>query len=491
MLLSKLLRGLDASPFADISIGKATSDSRDVEPGDVYVAVGGAHHTPDYYIADALRRGAVAVVTDSPREDAGVIRVGDIDHAASVMFSNFYGDPTKDMTLVAVTGTNGKTSTVGALSAILEASGRRVGTLGTVGLTIAGEEISRKEFYSPGASTMTTPGAKDLYKALGAMRDAGCDIAVVEASSHSLHAKRFDAAKIDLGIFTNLSHDHLDFHGDMENYYRTKSTLADISHRFIANCDDPWGHRLFREKRCLGITARGRAGCFIGAENFKTGRAGSEYDAVTRDGRVHITTPQVGEFALYNTLSAFAASYVLGVDTKCAVRALSEYRGARGRMEHIELGYGYPDVYIDYAHTPASLEAALRCARRICKGKLAVVFGCGGERDRTKRAPMGEIAHRLCDRVFLTSDNPRAEDPEAIISDVQGGNKYDNFTVIPDRAEAIRSALSASLPPDVLLIAGKGHEDYITDKNGTRRFDEREILRGALEKEREGLENDL
>ena len=477
MQLGKLLSGLETSVYADISVGKVTCDSRRIAPGDVFVAVGGANHGADHYIADAISRGAVATVTDLPLGAPGAIRVGDADHAASVIFSNYYGDPTKDMTLVAVTGTNGKTSTVGALSAILEASGRRVGTLGTTGMKIAGEEISRADFFSPGAATMTTPGVEDLYKALGAMRDAGCDFAVVEASSHSLFAKRFDAAQISLGIFTNLSRDHLDFHGDMESYYRTKSTLADISNEFIANCDDPWGNRLFREKGCLGITARGCAGCFVGAENFKSGREGSEYDAVTRDGRVHITTPQIGGFALYNTLSAFAASRVLGIGTECAARALSGYRGERGRMERVDLGRGRPDVFIDYAHTPAALEAALKCARGICKGKLSLVFGCGGDRDKTKRAPMGEIAHRLADRVYLTSDNPRTEDPEKIISDVQNNNKYDNYTVITERAEAIGRAISDASPEDLLLLAGKGHEDYVTDNSGTRRFDEREILR--------------
>ena len=481
MLLKELLKGV-ADGFADISVGKATSDSRKVEPGDLFVAVGGSHHAPDYYIADAVRRGAVAVVTDTACRAPGAIRVGDVDRAASVIFSNLYGDPTKDMTVVAVTGTNGKTSTVGALSAIFEASGLRVGTLGTTGLRIAGDEISRQEFYSPGASTMTTPGVCDLYKAFGAMRDARCACAVVEASSHSLAAKRFDAAKIDLGIFTNLSHDHLDFHGDMESYFAAKSTLADLSEKFIANCDDPWGLRLFQKTGCFGITAKGRGGCFVRAENFKTGREGSEYDAVTPEGRQRIRTPQIGVFALYNTLSAFAASYVLGIGADVAALALSEYRGARGRMEHIDLGDSSPDVYIDYAHTPASLEAALSCAKGLCRGRLFVVFGCGGERDKAKRAPMGEIAHRLADRVFLTSDNPRSEDPEVIISDITDGNEYGNFTVIPNREQAIVQALGSAKSGDVILIAGKGHEDYIIDKCGKRRFDEREIVRGAAKR---------
>ena len=326
------------------------------------------------------------------------------------------------------------------------------------------------------------------------MRDAGCDAAVVEASSHSLAAKRFDAAKIALGIFTNLSRDHLDFHGDMESYFKVKSTLADISGKFITNCDDPWGSTLFREKGCLGISAEKSCGMFVFAENFASSANGIEYDAVTADGATHIGSPQIGRTALYNTLSAFAASYALGACPDTAADALSRYKGERGRMERVELGAGYPDVYIDFAHTPAALEAALGCVKDICKGDLVLVFGCGGERDRTKRAPMGEIAHRLCDRVYLTSDNPRGEDPDAIISEILDGNKYDNFTVIPDRAEAIEKAFLSSMPGDVLLIAGKGHEDYIIDKCGKRHFDERAILGAAVrtaeaKTEKDGTEN--
>ena len=483
MQLSKILDGVKTTNYADVAAESVTCDSREVEPGDVFVAVGGGHHKSDFFIADALRRGAVAVVTDAKGDIPAAIRVDDAESAASRIFSNYYGDPTKDMTVVAVTGTNGKTSVTGTLSAVLSAAGEKVGTLGTVGFMATGDAVDREEFFSEGAATMTTPGVRDLFKASARMRDGGCTAAVVEASSHALAAKRFDAAKIDLGIFTNLTPEHLDRHGDMENYFKAKASLVPLSRAFIANCDDAYGARLYTETGSLGFSARGAFPSDVlaaRASGFAPGADGVVYNAETPRGKYRVFTPQAGEFALYNTLAAFAASCELGVDETTALGAIAKYPGVCGRMEKVALGDGFPAVYIDYAHTPDALDEALKCVRGFSSGRVILVFGCGGERDRAKRAPMGRTAHRFADVVFLTSDNPRSEDRMAIISDVLDGNTYDNFTVIPDRAEAIAAAIACGREEDVVLLAGKGHEKYVIDKCGKRYFDEREVLKDAV-----------
>ena len=485
MLLSELLLGCDvSSSYTDLPINDVSTDSRSVGHGDLFIALAGEKHDGNDYINEAIRKGASAVVTERITDNSRCIKVNDANEASSRIFSNLYGRPADSMTLAAVTGTNGKSSSVAALSHILSKAAKKVGSLGTVEFLIDGSEINKEGFFG-GLSSMTTPVAKDLYRALALMRDKGCDIAVVEASSHALEAKRFDGAKIDLGIFTNLSPEHLDRHGDMETYFKAKERLADLSARFLANYDDSYGRRLLESKRsAFGFSAEASRGAsrnlFAVAENITVGDHGNEYDLRHDGGVFHISTEITGTFALYNTLCAATAALLLGISEDVISKSLSSFSGVKGRMERIISGERFPSVIIDYAHTPDAIEKALIEARRFCKGKLIVVFGCGGERDREKRAPMCRAACTLADLVIITDDNPRNEDPDTIISDILKGSVGNNYVVERDRETALKLAIERSCKKDVVLCCGKGHEQYIIDKCGKRPFDEKGILLSAV-----------
>lgn len=477
MLLSKLLEGYTHVPF-DVDIWRPTTDSKKARRGDLFVALRGEHHDGAEYIAEALSNGARAVVTDSDIDGPRVVRVNDAGSAASWIFSNYYGRPAEGMSVIAVTGTNGKTSTVGALSHIFGRAGRRVGTIGTVALTARGEEIDKEKFYG-GSSTMTTPDADGLFRAIAAIRDAGCDTLVMEASSHALAAKRLDALKPCVGVFTNLSPEHLDFHGDMESYFAAKETLVSLSEKFVVNCDDAYGKRLYeKHPASYGVGTAGE-NIFARAENVSFSPRGVAYDLVCGGKTSRIESPMIGSFALYNTLCASAAAILTGVSADAAADALRDYGGAPGRMERIATGEGLPDVVIDYAHTPEALGKAIEAARTVARGRVIVVFGCGGERDRTKRAPMGRIASSLADVVILTDDNPRGEDPEEIIADIMSG-AYGDVKVVRGRETALWCAVETATEKDLILCCGKGHEKYIIDKRGKRPFDEKDILLEAL-----------
>ena len=493
MLLSELLAGAGAvMPECDFEISSVTSDSGRVVPRGVFVALKGEKTDGKCYIGEALSRGAAAVVTDDKTVD-GAIYVPDADFASAVIFSNFNGKPCDGMTVVAVTGTCGKTSTVSLLSHILRRCGRSVGTVGTVELRANDKIIDKEEFYPASSSTMTTPDAENFYRALRAIRDAGCDTVVTEASSHSLERKRFSGMTVDLGVFTNLSPEHLDHHSDMEDYFSAKRRLADISEKFITNVDDPYGYRLFTEyPRSLGIGSfdhPGRPLLFASYKNVTERREGLSYDFVTAGGTAAITTPLWGDFGLYNTHAAASAALALGHDTADIARAIPSFEGVPGRMETLDVAHGAPTAIIDYAHTPASLEAALKNVRQHFGGRIILVFGCGGERDKTKRSVMGRAARDFADYTVVTSDNPRGEDPRAIISDIERGIAGGEYEVVVDRAEAIWRAASVARRGDVILCCGKGHEKYLIDKTGKHPFDEKAILIRALE-EVYGKEND-
>jgi UDP-N-acetylmuramoyl-L-alanyl-D-glutamate--2,6-diaminopimelate ligase len=358
-----------------------------------------------------------------------------------------------------------------------------------VEFTVDGVDIDKEEFFGH-SSTMTTPDVEGLYRALAFARDAGCDTFVMEASSHALAARRLDGMKVDAGAFTNLSSEHLDRHGDMESYFRAKSSLADLSDIFIVNCDDKYGMRMFdscinsfgvsADKDLIGKMA-GRL--FASAENVSLLADGVEYDFYYEGGCARIFSPTPGRFALYNTLLAASIALSLGVSPGSISGALQTFRGAPGRMERISGGAGVPEVLIDYAHTPDALEKAMRDVRETHNGRrLIVLFGCGGDRDKSKRALMGRAAGRLADTVIITGDNPRGEDPDAIIEDILKGVAGSNVKVIPDREEALCFAVEISSERDVILCCGKGHEKYIIDKCGKHYFDEKAILTRELQR---------
>ena len=358
--------------------------------------------------------------------------------------------------------------------------------IGGVELSVNGEELDRDATLSAETSSMTTPVAEELYRTLALMRDRGCGAVVMEASSHALSLKRLSPLKIEVGAFTNLSPEHLDHHGTMEKYFEAKATLADISEKTVVNCDDVYGRRLFCSRRntfglSVGVDEEMRAAMFAAAENILLKAGSVAYDCRLDGKRLHIYSPVCGAFAVYNTLTAAAMSYLMGVDTETIEDAVKTFHGAPGRMETVFSGEGVPTALIDYAHTPDALEKALRNVKA-GGGRVILVFGCGGDRDPSKRAPMGEIACRIADHSIVTGDNPRGEDPERIIKDIVSGFYRNNYEVVPDRRDALIRAVDMSFANDTLICCGKGHEKYIIDKRGKHSFDEKKILVEALEK---------
>ncbi len=489
MLLSKLLEGCGVTGgFADGEIKDVVSDSRKVTPGALFIARRGERSDGADYIDDAIARGAAAVVARDSFRRGKVIAVSDPELAEAVVYSHFFGDPARDMRIVAVTGTNGKTSTVSAIAHVLRSSGVKCGAIGTAELSADGEALDRDLIMTPEKSSMTTPDTEYLYRILSVIRARGCDTVVMEASSHALSRKRLSAMRIGVGAFTNLTPEHLDCHGTMEEYFEAKRTLADISDRIVTNFDDEYGRRIFYNcKNSLGVSADESLDCaerrrmFALAENARFDAGSVGYDCVLDGGTVRIESPVCGRFALYNTLTAAAVSFLLGIGRKKISDALATFRGAPGRMERVFGKDGAPTAFIDYAHTPDALGKALRNVKENLSGRLILVFGCGGDRDRTKRAPMGEIACRLADYTVVTNDNPRSEDPDGIIRDIVSGFYRHNFETVPDRREAIIRAVALSNAEDTVICCGKGHEKYIIDKCGKHYFDEKQILLEALE----------
>jgi UDP-N-acetylmuramoyl-L-alanyl-D-glutamate--2,6-diaminopimelate ligase len=387
--------------------------------------------------------------------------------------ARFNGDPSATLTILGVTGTNGKTTTAFLVRELLLAAGRQTGLLGTVKSVIGGVEHPVQR---------TTPEAIDLQRDLRRMLDGGDVACSIEVSSHALELRRADAIHFAAAVFTNLTQDHLDFHPTMEAYYTAKRRLFESPPgASIVNIDDEYGARLAREIE-RPITFAIDAGADYTATHVRTGLTGSRYVVTTPEGDVELSSPLRGRFNVYNVLGALAAVRAVGVDLESAAAALEQAGQVPGRFEPVVIGQPFA-VLVDYAHTPDSLENVLSAARELTHAKLHVVFGCGGDRDRGKRPLMGEIARRLADRVIVTSDNPRSEDPEAIIDEILAGCG-DEVEHVVDRREAIERALATAAPGDIVVIAGKGHEQGQEFADGLKLpFDDvtvaRELLGGA------------
>ena len=441
---------IDRTDRTDPDITGVTHDSRTVEPGDLYVALVGQRFDGRDFARDALARGAVAVVVDETRALLGPL-------AALV-----YGHPDRELILAGVTGTNGKSTVATLIAAILDAAGLPAGFVGTLGYRFGAQTF-------PGAHT--TPEASDLYRTLRRMRDAGARGVAMEVSSHALDPAmgRVAGVQFDVGVFTNLTRDHLDYHPDMESYFAAKRRLFDQlkpGARAVVNVDDPWGRRLAAE--LPGVLTFGTGGDVEAVES-KLDAAGTHATVRTPRGTLRFSSPLLGTYNLANLLAAAAAAEALALPQDAVVRAFEAQRPIPGRMEPVDHGQPFA-VFVDYAHTDAALDAALRSAREMAgadghPGKVAVVFGCGGDRDRGKRPLMGRVAGELADLPIATSDNPRSEDPLAILAAVEEGLKASgntNYRLVPDRREAIRQALHQAIdsaePGWVVLVAGKGHE---------------------------------
>jgi UDP-N-acetylmuramoyl-L-alanyl-D-glutamate--2,6-diaminopimelate ligase len=470
MVLGEVLGG----GAADVEITGLAYDSRRVTPGTLFFAVPGFHFDGHDFAREAVADGAVALVVERPL-GLGVPEVV-VDSVRSTMgpaAARFYGDPSRDLSVIAVTGTNGKTTTTFMVRAMLEGSGRACGLIGTVKVVVGGIE-------HPGGRT--TPEAIDLQGELRAMVDARDQACAVEASSHGLALERCEGMRSRVAIFTNLTRDHFDFHESMEDYFQAKRRLFAAGPEVaVINVDDEHGRRLADELP-NPITYAVDASADYRVEVLESGLAGSRFRVDTPDGAFELRCALPGRHNAANATAALAAARALGVDDQAAAGALAALEAVPGRLEPVRTGQDF-EVLIDYSHTPDSLQGALETSRALAgSGRLLCVFGCGGDRDRGKRPRMGAIAAELADQVIVTSDNPRWEDPVAIIRDVLEGAGDVDWLV--DRREAIQRALCLAAPGDLVLIAGKGHELY--QEVGGRRlpFDDaataRELLAGMV-----------
>ena len=463
--------------IADVDITNLAYATSQVSPGSLFFCVRGFTRDGHDFAPDAIAKGAVALVVDHPL-NLGVpeVLVDNVRAAMAPAAANFYKDPTQDLQVVGVTGTNGKTTTAFLVRDLLEADHRQTGLLGTVKSIIGGEshEVVR-----------TTPEAIDLQRTFRQMRERGDVAAVMEVSSHALELHRADAIHFAAAIFTNLTQDHLDFHPTMEEYFHAKRKLFvefNPQHSII-NVDDPYGNRLAEElgegKDHVVTFALDHPGATYRATNLDMTLAGSTFTVKTPEGEIDLKSPLRGRFNVYNVLGAFAAARALGVPQGTAAQAITTAGKVPGRFEAVDEGQAFA-VIVDYAHTPDSLENVLRAARGLTDKRVIVVFGAGGDRDKTKRPLMGEIASRLADAVIVTSDNPRSEDPEKIIEEILTGSKQ-GTPHNADRKEAIVNAIANAEPGDVVVVAGKGHEQGQEFEGGRKiPFDDVTVVREAL-----------
>jgi UDP-N-acetylmuramoyl-L-alanyl-D-glutamate--2,6-diaminopimelate ligase len=482
MRLSDLLRV--PAPDADPEITGVAHDSRAVAPGDLFVALVGQRFDGRVFAAQAVERGAAAILGPLPEGGApaglGVPWIAAADPRALLgpLAAEVYGHPDRGLVLAAVTGTNGKSSVATLIAAVLDAAGLPAGFLGTLGYRFGSQRF-------PGGHT--TPEAADLFRTLRGMRDAGARAVAMEVSSHALDMGRVEGAAFDVAVFTNLTRDHLDYHPDMESYFAAKRRLFEHlkpGGRAAVNLDDPWGRRLAAELPGAVTFGVGGNGGDVSATDVTFDTAGIRGTLVTPRGPLPFATPLLGSYNLSNLLAATAAAEALALPHASVAAAFAAQRPIPGRLEPVVRGQPFP-VFVDYAHTDAALEAALRSAREIAGGgKVAVVFGCGGERDAGKRPLMGRAAGSLAELPIATSDNPRGEDPLAILAAVEEGLKESGnpgYRLVPDRREAIRQAIAAAGPGWVVLVAGKGHEREQVLGNRKIPFSDFDEIEKALE----------
>ena len=482
MKLNELLDGvaLAARHVQDVECSGICCDTREMTPGCLFVALPGYKTDGHRYIRQALERGAAAVLCQRPPEGEGPWLVTEDTRAAlAIASANWFGHPARELTLLAVTGTNGKTTTTCLIKEMLEQTLRvPVGLVGTNRNLVGQQELPAHR---------TTPESYELQQLLRTMADAGCAFVVMEVSSHALVQHRVAGLTFDVGVFTNLTQDHLDYHGTMEEYRRAKGLLFAQCRRSVVNLDDETGR--WYAGRISGPVftySENRAQADLTARNIRLFPGHVEFEAVTLGhiARVHLPIP--GGFSIYNALAALSAGLCLELPLERLAPALRSVHGVKGRVEVVPVPRAYT-VLIDYAHSPNALENILLTARDFTAGRLICLFGCGGDRDKTKRPIMGAIARELADLVVLTSDNPRTEEPEAIIRDIQAGMAEGEAPVYvePDRRRAIAWALEQGQPGDVIVLAGKGHETY-QEVNGVHYpMDEREIVASWF-RERDG-----
>ena len=479
LVLALRREGLVAQgPTSSVSLSGLTADSRSVASGNAFIAVRGSQSDGHQFVADAVKRGAAALVVEQPM-GSGVpeIVVVDARRAAIAAGRFWYGDPARKLCLIGITGTNGKTTTTALVRHLFNGEGK-AGSIGTLG---AFDGLGKP--VDSTAGSLTTPGPIDLQATLATMVARGVTHVAMETSSHSLDQGRLDGLCFHAGIFTNLTRDHLDYHRTMESYLAAKLRLSGylgLEGWEIVNQDDPaWAALPLRSRRLsYGFTT----GSQVSATDIQQDHSGSRFKLSAPQGDEHVTLPLLGEFNIHNALAAAATALALGQSVARVAAGLTAAPQVPGRMERI---VERPCVVLrDYAHTPDALERALQSLRPLTPGRLIVVFGCGGDRDRGKRPVMGRIAATLSDLAIVTSDNPRTEDPDAIIADVEQGMGSASYLRMVDRRDAIRAALDAGRTGDTILLAGKGHETYQVVGTTKLPFDEPEIVRKIVSGER-------
>ena len=461
--------------YENLIVNNITDDSRKVKAGDLFVCINGPVADGHNYAKSAVENGAALVIAERDLGIENQIIVDDTHATFAEICGKWFGNPQNKLKVIGVTGTNGKTSVCYMIKKVLESLGHKVGLLGTIQNIIGNEVLPSKN---------TTPGVFELYELFSKMVNAGCDYAVMEVSSHSLDQRRVEGIRFAAAVFTNLTQDHLDYHGDMENYFLAKKKLFDVCDLAVINIDDEYGKRLAADINCRVATysAKTNASTFsANGINFKP--SGVDYDIVGFGtiGRIRLKT--AGRFSVYNSLAAAVCTKELGMPLNEITAALSALEGVKGRAEVVNTGKDYT-VIIDYAHTPDGLSNILNTFKECPKNRLVVLFGCGGDRDKTKRPKMGAVAARLADYVIVTSDNPRTEEPGEIIKDILEGMKDIStpYKVIENRIDAINFAVANAKTGDIIVLAGKGHETYQIIGHDTIHLDEREVIADALAK---------
>lgn len=479
--------GLSYPPETEsIEIKNIVTDSRAVSKGSLFICLRGMTDDGHEYIDSAINAGASVIVAEQLRGvcvggAAAYIMHDNTRQVAALLYNSRYGNPTEKLKIIGVTGTNGKTSVAAMLYEIFTAAGKRCGLIGTVcRLTADGRAISRKK-KNPLAN-MTTPDPEELYDDLAKMVKDRVEYVFMEVSSHALALCKTDAIRFDSAVFTNLTRDHLDFHGSMEEYYNAKKKLFTVCNQGFINTDGEFGKRLADECFCPFFTVSADRGDFCAIDIKSHGLGGSEYRLKYPEGYGEISLPLLGEFQVENSLMAAAVALSYGIPFDVISKTLANIRGVKGRMERVDLHRADFSVIIDYAHTPDALEKLMHAVRKLRPegGNITLVFGCGGERDREKRKEMAQIASRLADFVIITSDNSRSEDPQQIFKDIlKGIDKERPYALIESRREAIESAVLTAKSRDIVVLAGKGHEKYEIDAKGKHPFDETKIVRSA------------
>ena len=479
MKLKELIKDipvLECTADPELEINRIHYDSRKVTEGSLFVAVTGFASDGNRFIPMALSKGAAVVVTaKKPEGDIPYVLVESDRMALALLGCNFFAQPAKSMTMIGVTGTNGKTSTTLLLKQVLERTlGAKVGLIGTMANMIGAEEIPTER---------TTPESFDLQALFARMRDAGCSHVVMEVSSHAVTLERIGGTHFNIAAFTNLTEDHLDFHKTMDAYCDAKAELFRRCDKAVINTDDSYAPRMMAAAACPVLTTAVAGQGDLRAENLELLSEGISFTAVCGEETAQVHLPIPGKFTVYNALTVMGIAKQLGISLSDCAEALKTASGVKGRVEVVPTpGMSY-SVLIDYAHTPDGLQNVLSSVKDFCKGRVIGVFGCGGDRDPMKRPIMGEIGVKLSDIAVITSDNPRTEEPMAIIEDILKGVKqeYGEYIVMEDRRAAIRYAMDIAKKDDIIVLAGKGHETYQEIQGKKYHLDEREEVAAHLQ----------